>query len=143
MGTDNAAKRLLQQLAKAKESAGPLERLLLQSEADLQHAPEMKTLERFVEHMADYFGNVFDAVTSYGKILQMRMDRNDPLQTHAQLILYDAEAGKRLTSKLLSKKGTVRLRLVMLDRFIRGLVPLLSRIVEKRIELRTALAGSA
>jgi hypothetical protein len=80
MGTDNAAKRLLQQLAKAKESAGPLERLLLQSEADLQHAPEMKTLERFVEHMADYFGNVFDAVTSYGKILQMRMDRNDPLQ---------------------------------------------------------------
>ena len=141
MSRHNAAKRLLQQLARAKESVVPLERLLRQSETELQHEPRMETLEKFVEYMAAYFGNVFDAVATYGKILQMRMDQDDPLQAHARLILDDAEAGKHLTSNLLRKRGTVRLRLLTLDHFILRLTPLLSRIVEKRIKLRTSLAG--
>jgi hypothetical protein len=144
MDRHNATEKLLRQLQRAKESAGPLERLLLQSEAELQDAPQMETLERFVVDMAVYFGNVFDAVTSYGNILQMRMDQDDPLRTtHAQVILDDARAGKRLTNRLLRTRGTVRLRLLTLDHFMRGLAPLLSRIVAKRIELRTVLARPA
>lgn len=136
MGRHTATERLLQQLASAKKSAGPLERLLSQSEAELQRSPEMETLEGFVGHMALYFRNVFIAVASYEKILQMRMDQDDPRQTYAQLILDDAKAGQRLTENLLHKKGVTDLRLLTLDRFIRELAPLLSRIVEKRIKLR-------
>ncbi len=139
----NDAERLLRQLERAKESAGRLERLLLQSEVELRHAPEPEIVESFVEGMAVYFGNVFEAVTSYGKIIQMYMDHDDPLQTHAQLILDDAEAGKRLAHNLLRRKAAVSFGLLILDDFIRRLTPLLSRIVEKRIMLRTALVGPA
>jgi hypothetical protein len=132
----NATKMLLQQLERAKQSAEPLERLLSQSEAELQYFQEVETFERFIGDMALYFGNVFDAVASYGKILQMRMDQNDPLQTHAQLMLDDAKAGKRLTENLLQKREITDLRLLTLDRFVRELAPLLSRIVEKRIQVR-------
>jgi hypothetical protein len=133
----NATKMLLQQLERAKQSAVPLERLLSQPEAELSHSSETETLERFIGDMALYFGNVFDAVVSYGKILQMRMDPNGPRQTYAQLILDDAKAGKRLTSNLLRRRGPVALRLLALERFIQGLAQLLSRIVEERIKLRT------
>jgi hypothetical protein len=137
MGRRNATKILLQQLERAKQSAVPLERLLSQSEAELRHSSEMETLERFIGDMAHYFGNVFDAVVSYGKILQMCMDPNDPCQAYAQLILDDAKAGKRLTSDLLRRRGPVALRLLALERFIQGLAQLLSRIVEERVKLRT------
>ena len=135
----NATKMLLQQLERAKQSAVPLERLLSQPEAELSHSSETETLERFIGDMALYFGNVFDAVVSYGKILQMNMDQDDPRQTYAKLILDDAKAGKRLTSGLLHRRGAVTLRLLTLDRFIQGLAPLLSRIVEKRMQLRTTV----
>ena len=46
MGKDNATQRLLHQLAKAKESAGPLEILLLQIEAEFRRAPQMDALEK-------------------------------------------------------------------------------------------------
>jgi signal transduction histidine kinase len=137
MGRHNGTKILLQQLERAKQSAEPLERLLSQSEAELQYFQEVETFERFIGDMALYFGNVFDAVVSYGKILQMNMDQDDPRQTYAKLILDDAKAGKRLTSDLLRRRGAVTLRLLTLDRFIQGLAPLLSRIVEKRMQLRT------
>jgi hypothetical protein len=143
MGRHSATKILLQQLETAKESARPLERLLLQSEADLQYLQEVEPFERFVRDMALHFGNVFDAVVTDGKILEMKMDQDDPRRTYAQLILDDARAGKRLTSGLLRKRETVTVRLLSLDRFIQGLAPLLSRIVEKRVQLRKALAGPA
>jgi signal transduction histidine kinase len=135
----NARKTLLQRLETAKESARPLESMLLQSEAELQHFMEAEAFERFIGDMALYFRNVFDVVVSYGEIVQMRMEQDDPRQTHAQLILDDAKAGKRLTSDLLRKRGSAALKLLTLDRFIRELALLLSRIVEKRIQLREML----
>jgi hypothetical protein len=143
MRRHNATKMLLQQLKRAKESARPLERWRLKSEAGLQHSIEAEALEGFIGDMALYFGNVFDVVVSYGEIVQMRMDQDDPRQKHAQLILDDAKAGKRLTRHLLRKRGTVALKLVALDRFIRKLARLLSRIVETRVQLRNMLAGPA
>ena len=141
MGRHNVRNRLLRQLARAKASAGPLERVLREFEAEVQHSPKIETLERFVENIAFYFGNVFDAVASYGEILQMTMQRNSPLRECAHLMLRDAEAGKRLANNLLHEEGSVRLRLLALDHFIRELALLLSRVVEKKIELRTVLAG--
>jgi len=139
MDEHDATNMLRQQLKAAKESARPLEGWLLRPESELQRSIEAEAFEGFIGDMALYFSNVFDVVVSYGKIVQMRMGHDDPRQTHAQLILDDAKAGKRLTSNLLRKRGTVALKLVALDRFIRELARLLSRIVEKRVQLQTVL----
>ena len=48
MDRGRATERLLQQVVRAKESAGAVERLLLQSHAALQRSPEAETFERFI-----------------------------------------------------------------------------------------------
>ncbi|MGD0228743.1 MAG: hypothetical protein ABSC19_00090 [Syntrophorhabdales bacterium] len=132
----------IEELEKARRSAHRLERLLYGSEAALQRSLGVKALERVACEIAVCFKDVLGAVAGYGRVLQMEMDRKDPLRKYAGLILAHAETGRSLTNSLMSvgERGRVTLTSLNINHLILEMSRFLSGIVKRGIRLQTLLS---
>jgi PAS domain S-box-containing protein len=111
-------------------------------QAQLMHAQKMEAVGQLAGGIAHDFNNILTAIIGYGNIIQMKMDKDDPLQVNLDSILAAAEKAAVLTQSLLafSRKQIIQTKPVDLNKIVRNIEKILIRIIGEDIELRTKLA---
>lgn len=79
MKKQQTAEKHIRELKKTRQSAEYLQKLLLRSEAKVQHSTGVKTLERLAREMALYFKNILNAVTGYANLLGVKWTWESPI----------------------------------------------------------------
>jgi len=111
-------------------------------EAQLLQAQKMEAVGRLAGGVAHDFNNILTAIIGYGSIMQMKMMKDDPLTKPLDSILASAQRAATLTQNLLafSRKQVMQIQPVDMNRIVRNIDDLLSRIIGEDVELKTTLA---
>lgn len=112
-------------------------------EAQLLQSQKMEAVGQLAGGVAHDFNNILTAIISYGNVLQMKMQPEDPLRRHIERILAATEKAATLTQSLLafSRKQPVALQPVNLARVIKNIEKLLSKLIREDMEFRIHLAS--
>jgi len=112
-------------------------------EGQLRHAQKMEAIGTFAGGIAHDFNNILTAIIGYGTVLQMKMEKDNPLRHNVDQILASSERAANLTQSLLtfSRKHVINLRPVRLNEIVRRVEKLLLRLIGEDIELKTILAS--
>lgn len=112
-------------------------------EAQLLQAQKMEAVGQLAGGVAHDFNNILTAIISYGNVLHMKMQQEDPLRRHVERILSASEKAATLTQSLLafSRKQPVTLQPVNLAGVIKNIEKLLSRLIREDMEFRINLAS--
>ncbi|HEX8948201.1 MAG TPA: ATP-binding protein [Dissulfurispiraceae bacterium] len=104
----------------------------------------MESAETLAEGVAEIFNNILTAIVGCGKILQMRIDKEDPSIKYVEHILAASEKAIHLTQGLLafSRKQIISPKPDDVNRMIRRIRGLLTRLVGEGRELRLALCDA-
>ena len=88
------------------------------------------------------FNNILTAIMGYGSILQMRMEKDNPLRAYVRQILSSLERAENLTNQILnfSKQQIIDRRPVKINEIIVAIEKLLSRLIGEDIELQISLS---
>ncbi len=107
-------------------------------ESQLQRAQRMEAIGSLAGGVAHDFNNILTALIGYGKLLQARMDENDPLRAYVEGILNSSEKGAGLTRNLLafSRNKIKELKPIRVASMIKGVQRLLGRLITEDIELK-------
>ncbi|OPX98740.1 MAG: Blue-light-activated protein [Syntrophorhabdus sp. PtaB.Bin047] len=107
-------------------------------ESQLLHSQKMEAIGTLAGSIAHDFNNILTAIVGYGNLLQLRMQRDDPLRTYADRILFSSQKAIDLTRSLLAfgKKQPVELRPQRVGVLIEGAGKLLKRLLTEDIDLR-------
>ncbi|GBE00825.1 blue-light-activated protein [bacterium BMS3Bbin06] len=107
----------------------------------LRQAQKMEAVGQLAGGIAHDFNNILTAIVGYGNILQIKMEKDNPLSVYVDNILFSAEKAADLTHSLLafSRKQVMEARPVDLNEIIRTTGRLLHRLIGEDIELRTIL----
>jgi signal transduction histidine kinase/DNA-binding response OmpR family regulator len=125
-----------------------LEALVEERTADLRHASEklhqsqkMEAIGALAGGIAHDFNNILTALMGYGNLLNMRLDKDNPLRRYVDQILSSSEKAAQLTHALLafSRKQPIVLKPMKLNSIIRGTEKLLKRLLTEDIDLKTSL----
>jgi|GEM_PF-759262 len=108
----------------------------------LNHAQKMEAIGTLAGGIAHDFNNILTALIGYGSLMQIRMDKDDPLQKYAEQILSTSKKATGLTRSLLafSRKQPATLSPAKLNNVIRGTEKLLERLLTEDIELQISLS---
>lgn len=119
---------------RAEEEKSSLESQLLQ-------AQKMEAVGTLAGGIAHDFNNILTALIGYGNLLQLKMERDDPLRVYVDQILASSEKAANLVQGLLafSRKQSIELRPQRVDDIVRGMEKLLKRLLTEDIELRISL----
>lgn len=111
-------------------------------EAQLRQAHKMEAVGQLAGGIAHDFNNILTAIIGYGSIMQMKMAGNDPLIKIVDSILASAQRAANLTQNLLafSRKQVMQIQPVDMNKIVKNVYNLLSRIIGEDVELRTTLA---
>ena len=114
-------------------------------EGQLRQSQKMEAIGTLTGGIAHDFNNILTAIMGYTGILQMKMDKGDPLRINLDQILASSERAATLVRSLLtfSRKQAINLEQVDLNELIKRVERLLSRIIGEDIEIQTALADNA
>jgi PAS domain S-box-containing protein len=109
-------------------------------EEQLFQAQKMEAIGQLAGGVAHDFNNLLTAIIGYGSLLRAEIAQDDKLCSYTQQILSAAERAATLTNDLLtfSRKQLITPRPVDLNKIIRDIEKLLSRIIGEDIELTTA-----
>lgn len=120
---------------RAEEDRGKLEAQLLQ-------AQKMEAIGQLAGGIAHDFNNLLTAVIGYGNLLKSEISADARLTSYITQILSAAERAATLTNDLLtfSRKQIINPRPVDLNKLIKEMHKLLSRIIGEDIELSTVLS---
>ena len=112
-------------------------------ESQLRQALKMEAIGTLAGGVAHDFNNILTALIGYGTLMQMQLDKDNPLRTYADQILLSSHKAANLTQSLLafSRKQPISLRPVALNSLIKGTEKLLKRLLTEDISLITILAG--
>lgn len=91
--------------------------------------------------IAHDFNNILTAIIGYGNLLQMKLDKDSPLNRYIEQILKSSERAANLVSSLLafSRKQMINPVPVELNETIRKIGKLLRRLLEENIEVKISL----
>jgi two-component system cell cycle sensor histidine kinase/response regulator CckA len=112
-------------------------------ESQLRQAQKMEAIGTLAGGVAHDFNNILTALTGYGTLLQLKLDKGSPLQHYVDQILSASMKGAGLTRSLLafSRKQPISLNPVNLNNIIKGTEKLLKRLLTEDIILRTLLTS--
>jgi PAS domain S-box-containing protein len=110
-------------------------------EDKLLQAQKMESLGTLAGGIAHDFNNILTALIGYGNLLQMKMDKDDPLRVYVDQMLKSSEIAANLTQNLLAftRKQVAELKHHDLNALIQGMKKLLQRLLSEDIELKTVL----
>ncbi len=111
-------------------------------ESQLRQSQKMEAIGTLAGGVAHDFNNILTALTGYGTLLQMKLDKNDPLRHYADQILSASQKGAGLTQSLLAfgRLQPISLRPLNISSAVRGTEKLLRRLVTEDISLITDLS---
>ncbi len=114
-------------------------------ENELRHAQKMEAVGQLAGGIAHDFNNILSAIIGYGSLLQLKIDKDDPLRSYVEQIIASSQRAAHLTHSILtfSRKQIINLRPVDLNEIIRRVEKLLVRLIGEDIELKTMLCGGA
>jgi len=117
----------------------------LHAEEQLRQAQKFDAIGRLAGGIAHDFNNLLTVIGSYADILLETLDPSDPGRPHADQIRQAAERAAGLTHQLLafSRKQVMQPRVVDLNVVVRGLEPMLGRLIGEDVELSVRLSEQA
>ena len=109
--------------------------------AQLNQAQKMEAVGQLAGGVAHDFNNILTAIIGFATFLQQKLKDNAPLGRMADQIIVAAERAAELTQSLLvfSRKETVALKPVNLNKVVGHVEKFLQRIIGEGIELKTLL----
>ena len=112
-------------------------------ESQLRQAQKMEAIGTLAGGVAHDFNNILTALTGYGTLIQLKLDKENPLRRYVDQILSASLKGANLTRSLLafSRKQPITLNPVNLNSLIKGTEKLLKRLLTEDIILKTVLAS--
>jgi PAS domain S-box-containing protein len=115
------------------------ERAKLQSQ--LRQSQKMEAIGTLAGGVAHDFNNILTVLSGYGTLLQMKMNKTNPLRAYVDHILSASEKATNLTQSLLafSRQRPISLSSVNLNDVVRGTEKLLKRLLTEDITLKTLL----
>lgn len=107
-------------------------------EAQLRHAQKMEAIGQLAGGVAHDFNNILTALIGYGNILQMKMEKDDPLRVYVDQLIAASQSAAQLTHSLLafSRKQIISLNPCDVNKIIKGVEKLLRRLLTEDIELK-------
>ncbi len=107
-------------------------------ESQLLHSQKMEAIGTLAGGIAHDFNNILTAIVGYGNLLQLKMEKDDPLRTYTDRILSSSQKAINLTRSLLAfgRKQPVELRPHRVGTLIEGSGKLLKRLLTEDIALR-------
>ena len=110
-------------------------------ESQLLQAQKMEAVGTLAGGIAHDFNNILTALIGYGNLLQLKIDRDDPLRAYVDQILVSSDKAANLVQGLLafSRKQSIELKPQKIDDIVRGMEKLLKRLLTEDIELRIDL----
>jgi len=114
-------------------------------EEQLRQSQKMEAIGTLTGGIAHDFNNILTAIMGYAGLLQMKIQRDDPMRTTVDQILVSAERAATLVRSLLtfSRKQAGNPEHVDLNELIKRMEKLLSRIIGEDIELRIKTSGES
>ncbi|MEN6615488.1 MAG: PAS domain S-box protein [Syntrophorhabdus sp.] len=111
-------------------------------ESQLRQAQKMESLGTLAGGIAHDFNNLLTTLMGYTALMQMKMDKNSPLQLYVDQILLASQKATDLTQSLLtfSRQQPVVLAPLDLKNMIESTKKLLMRLLTEDIVLRTSFA---
>ena len=107
-------------------------------------AQKMEAIGRLASGIAHDFNNILSAITGFAGVIAQDTSPGNPHREEAAQILDAAERAERMTQHLLSfgrRPGKHR-QVVDLGELLRGLVPLLGRLIGEHIQIEIATTGA-
>jgi len=110
-------------------------------ESQLRHSQKMEAIGTLAGGVAHDFNNLLTALIGYGNLLQIKMEKDNPLRVYVDHVLSSAKRAVNLTNSLLafSRKQAVNLEPNGINEIITGVQKLLERLLHEDIELRVQL----
>ena len=112
-------------------------------ESQLRQAQKMEAIGTLAGGVAHDFNNILTALTGYGTLLQLKLDKENPLRHYVDQILSASLKGANLTRSLLafSRKQPITLSPINLNDVVKGTEKLLRRLLTEDIILKTILSS--
>mgnify|MGYP000253546773 CR=1 FL=1 len=103
----------------------------------LRQAQKMEAIGRMAGGVAHDFNNLLMVISGYGELLANSLESDDPRRENADQILRAATRAGNLTRQLLafSRRQVAKPRVLLLNRTINGMEPLLRRLIGEDISL--------
>ena len=107
-------------------------------ESQLLQSQKMEAVGTLAGGVAHNFNNLLSAIMGYASLLQMKMDKDNPLYGYASQILVSSEKAANLTQSLLafSRKQVINLKPVVINDTVDKLHRLLERLIPEDVEFR-------
>jgi len=111
-------------------------------EKQLRQAQKLEAIGTLTGGIAHDFNNILTAIIGYAGIMELSMDRNNPMLPNVKGIITVSERGAALTRSLLafSSKRSIEPRPVNLNQLVVEASELLSRLFREDMELNTAFS---
>jgi PAS domain S-box-containing protein len=113
-------------------------------EDQLRHAQKMEAVGTLAGGVAHDFNNILTAIIGYGALMQMKMDKDDPLRSNVEQIIASTERAANLTQSLLafSRKQAINLQPLEVNTLVTRVEKLLARLIGEDIDITLSLGDA-